>query len=518
MLFMVNKKYFCLVSLLISIVCIQVFAQVPVFLSGETRLEWGVNFNNNANGFKNKAEIDIEFPLVPLKSLEYGTSVKDLKPNTSVNDEVLPFDEVVKNNETSEFNKTTKDNLYKKSKPSRRAEISIKDFEWVYRFESLNGGTPVEDSADISDDDTDKGHTFKIGEVTAKLFLDSVYIDIYGNTDFSTNFAKKPSPLNDDNETWDDVDWKGERLIVGSVSGNIAGATKIGYFNNDIGINDLSLKFASTTNFDDNSASNVISDYFAGLDFNFETALQKVEIAGAVQVGSFRQKNIWVGFGFSTQYKPFPEFLLYAGFDGTCGTGSAVGVTYFNDSGYTIYPWADFACDAELSCSYNFFDVSLYGLGIVFSEIKYEDPETGNTKKKNLDNYYDLGFKIGFNDGGFVDSLNASVALVCDQLLNSPNLDSNKRFNSSIEVVFDYKWFFNNINYIKPYTKAAFSFKNKETYVKAGLEYGLLHLATIYVYYQQGIIADLDDYGSYVVSSTSSKGSPKLVFGVKIEF
>ena len=70
MLFMVNKKYFCLVSLLISIVCIQVFAQVPVFLSGETRLEWGVNFNNNANGFKNKAEIDIEFPLVPLINIE----------------------------------------------------------------------------------------------------------------------------------------------------------------------------------------------------------------------------------------------------------------------------------------------------------------------------------------------------------------------------------------------------------------------------------------------------------------
>lgn len=445
------------------------FCDLPVSFSGSTAVEWGINFNNGANGIKNSSEINIELPVISMDEKRIREGEKNY------------------------------------------VEISIDDIQWVYRFTSIDENPPVENDFDRDD----KGNEFSFGEVEAKAVFGNFYVNIFGNTEFSTNYAVRPFPFYDKNESFDDLDWRGARLVTGAAAGPVAGAFKAGYSDKNGVLKDFGIKFASTTNFENDSRNRVDSGYYGGFDFEL-TAGQKSSTGGSFQAGAFPGDYPWYGVGLFWDWNINPVTEFYAGFDCSFGSDCTPGLIERTFSNREYEVKSDAAMDMELRFINNFFVTSLYG---VYISLPGQELGTAGEIKTSREDFFDIGFKVGLWDGNFVEPLDVSVAFVADQFLNNYK-DRDSGFNGALEVTFSYKWFLNEINYFRPFLWTASSFTSGKTYVKGGLEYCILENASIYGYYESGELVDSDEYGEYVFSglgkNTDDYGT--LIFGLKVFF
>lgn len=445
------------------------FCDLPLTLSGSTAVEWGVNFNNGANGIKNNSEVNIEFPVISLdeKNIQNGAG--------------------------------------------NFVEISIKDIRWVYRFTSVNESPPVENDFDRDD----KGNEFSFGEVKAKAVFDCFYIDIFGNTEFSTNYAVRPFPFYDKNESFDDMDWHGAKTVTGAGNAPVAGAFKAGYTRSDFYPFDISLKVASTTNFDNQSQNPVSSGYYGGTDFELGKG-RKFSFGGSFQGGAYPGESSWYGGGLFCDWVINPVSDFYAGIDFNFGSDCTPGLVERTYNNYEYGLKSAAAMDLELRYVNSFFQASLYGVYLYLPE-QILDVSTGLKTKR--EDFFDIGFKAALWDGNIVEPLDVSVAFVADQFLKNYK-DRDVGFNGALEVIFSYKWLLNEINYFRPFLWTASSFTTGKTYIKGGFEYCILENASIYGVYESGKLVDSDEYGGYVLSGLGSKTDDfgTLVFGLKVFF
>ena len=441
----------------ITLVTTAAFADVSgVAITGKATLEYGFDFENETNGFKNDAEFTISIPLIEKKNFTH------------------------------------------KSEGDAYAEITLEDvgFTFVQNEDSF-GKDPVTKEPVY---DTDDSYFNEDLEVKAKLVFGKYYMTVAGKPSFESNNATLFAPLNVDKwEDWDDV--------LEFTPGDTGFGTKIGTTN--LGGFDIGAKVASKYTYAGENDDGVViigqalaqktNAYAFGVDVTGKIA-KKVDVAATfnyfMEDWEATGADAYMAFGGKLSFKPSETLNAYAGFDGrtnlldpTDPADTTMGFDSIAGLESKFVSFGAYYANAAATAG--------FGAAAVADTTTYWiDAMKNADATKNIGN---LAAFVTLKDGGLVKNLSLAATVMAPYLLTDWE---HQRFDGYVQPLFidtavSYKIKKDDVHFVKPFwnmkadnmdyyvdgtdTKTRFEFAHE-----VGVEYGLFSNTVVTLEYDAG--------------------------------
>jgi hypothetical protein len=434
-----------------ALVTTAAFADISgVAITGNATLEYGFDFENETNGFKNDAEFTISIPLI------------------------------------------TKKDFTHKSEGDAYAEITLEDLGFTFVqnedfFGKTGAGEPIYD--------TDDSYFNEDLAVKAKLVFGKYYMTVAGKPNFESENATLFAPLNvEDWENWEDT--------LEFNPGDEGFGTKIGttnFFGFDFGV-----KVASKYTYEgENDAGTVVVGATSAQENNVYAGklAKKFDVNGTFNYfmddWEALDADAYMSFGGKLSFKPSETFNVYAGFDGrtnmvdpTDPTDTTMGLDAIVGMDSKFLTFGTYYANAAATTEFVTAATDWYWV----NAMKDNDPT------KNIGN---LAAYATVKDGGLVKNLSVAATVMAPFLLT----DWEGQFGDGAvqPLFFDTKVSYmikkGDVHFFKPFwnmkadnmdyyvdgtdTKTRFEFAHE-----AGVQYGLFSNAVVTLKYAVGSVYD----------------------------